>query len=334
LSGHFVALVNQPLASLSYNGKWKREQRKPDLAWIPETGGKEMQELTERIARIRDDQDHGSRWLVRQTIILLHDLAVAKGDAPEQQLQQVYQVGRELARARPVMAALAGAVGRILAVPGALDGIARAAEHLLQDYDQALTRITTFARPYLQGTVMTHSLSGTVSEVLRACVPRLEALILLEGRPRYEGRTAVETLRSEAVALTLITDAQADIFLPFCQAVVVGADTLLADGSLLNKAGTALLARAARGHGVPFYVLSETLKISPQSWSGDLSSLEEQSSLDVWPDPPPGVAVRNFVFDHTPAELITAIITEQGLLSKADIQRQAADLLRFGHELT
>ena len=293
-----------------------------------------MKDLTERIAHIRDDQDHGSRWLVRQTIMLLHDLAREQGGAPEPQLQQVNQTGRELAQARPVMAALAGAVRRILAAPGGLAGIAQAAEQLLEDYDQALPRITAFARPYLRGTVMTHSLSGTVLEVLRACIPQLEALILLEGRPRYEGRTAVEELRSEALALTLITDAQAEIFLPFCQAVVVGADTVFADGSLLNKAGTVLLARAALGHGVPFYVLSETLKISPQNWSGELSGLEEQSSLDVWPDPPPGVTVRNVVFDHTPAELITAIITEQGLLSKVDIQRQAAQLAMLDHKLT
>jgi ribose 1,5-bisphosphate isomerase len=289
-----------------------------------------MEDLTRRIASIRDDREHGSRWLVRQTITLLCDLARESSLTPDERLERLHQAGRELAHARPAMAALAGAVGRILAAPGGPDGMARAAEHLLQEYDQAIARITGFARSHLRGTIMLHSLSGTVMEVLGTCIPPIEQIIILEGRPLYEGRTVASTLSAHAFALTLITDAQADIFLPTCQAVVVGADSILADGGILNKAGTSLLARAARGHGIPFYVLAETLKISPRSWSGDLALLEEHPGQEVWRDPPPGVAVRNFYFDHTSAELVTQIITEQGPLSVDEIRRQAEILQRIG----
>jgi translation initiation factor 2B subunit (eIF-2B alpha/beta/delta family) len=283
-----------------------------------------MEDLTQRIARVRDDREHGSRWLVRQTMVLLHDLATEAGVTPEERLQRVRKAGHELAQARPAMAALAGAVRRILAAQDSPDGMARTAAQLLYDYDQAISRITGFAQPYLQGTIMTHSLSGTVLEVLKACIPPIEHVIILEGRPLYEGRTVARSLSAQSVKLTLITDAQADIFLPTCQAIVVGADSILADGSVLNKAGTALLAWAARGHGVPFYVLSETLKISPQSWSGDLALLEEHSGREVWRDATPEIAVRNFYFDHTPTNLVTRIITEQGPLSLDEIKRQSA----------
>mgnify|MGYP002403250688 CR=1 FL=1 len=286
----------------------------------------DMKNLTERIAQIHDDHEHGSRWLVRQTIDLLHDLAVEPTLSPTEQLQIVRHAGRELAHIRPAMAALAGAVGRILGAPGGLDSMANAAKQLLHANEQAIAHITTFARPYLQGTIMTHSLSGTVLEVFGACIPPVTEVIILEGRPLYEGRTTAKSLNRQAVQLTLITDAQADIFLPMCQAVVVGADSLLADGSVLNKAGTALLARAAQGYNVPFYVLSETLKISPRAWSGDLAWLEEQSASEVWPEPVPGVTVRNFYFDRTPANLITGIITEAGLLDSAAIGRYATQL--------
>ncbi len=286
-----------------------------------------MEELTQRIASIRDDREHGSRWLVYSTIMLLRDLAAQAGFSQEEQIRRLRQAGRELAHARPAMAALAGAVGRILAAPGGPAGMAREAAQLLQEYDQAIARIIDFARPYLQGTIMTHSLSGTVLEVLSACIPPVEHIIIPEGRPLYEGHTVAQSLRAQAVALTLITEAQADIFLPMCQALVVGADSILADGSILNKAGTALLALAAREHNVPFYVLSESLKISPHTWSGDLALLEEHPGEEVWPRPVPGVAVRNFYFDRTPAELVTRIITEQGPLSRDEIGQQAA-LLR------
>lgn len=285
-----------------------------------------MIDLRERIAGVRDDREHGSRWLVRQTIQLLHELATENGVAPEERLQRVRQAGRELARARPAMAALAGAVRRILAASGGPDEMARAANRLLREYDQATARISEFARPHMRGAIMTHSLSGTVLEVLKACVQSLEQLIILEGRPLYEGRTVARSLAGQPLKLTLITDAQADIFLSMCQAIVVGADSILADGSVLNKAGTALLARAARSHGVPLYVLSETLKISPRPWSGDLALLEEHPGQEVWRDAPPQVAVRNFYFDHTPAELISGIITEQGQLNLAEIKRQAEQL--------
>ena len=289
-----------------------------------------MEDFTQRIASVRDDREHGSRWLVRQTITLLRDLATQSSLAPEERLARVRQAGRELAHARPAMAALAGAVGRILAAPGGPDGMARAAEQMLQEYDQAITRITGFVQPYLRGTIMLHSLSGTVMEVLIACIPPVEQIIVLEGRPLYEGRTVARTLSPHSVTLALITDAQADIFLPTCQAVVVGADSILADGSVLNKAGTALLARAARSHRIPFYVLAETLKISPRTWSGDLALLEEHPGQEVWRDPPPGVAVRNFYFDHTPSKLITQIITEQGPLSMEEIKKQAEALQGIG----
>ncbi|HET8841737.1 MAG TPA: hypothetical protein VFN35_09730, partial [Ktedonobacteraceae bacterium] len=183
------------------------------------------------------------------------------------------------------------------------------------------------------GTVMTHSLSGTVLEVLKACVPPIEQFIVLEGRPLYEGRTTASALSVQSIPVMLITDAQAEIFLPMCQSVVVGADSVLADGSVLNKAGTAFLARAALAYSVPFYVLTETLKISPRFWENDLHLLEEHPGDEVWPQAAPGVRVRNFYFDRTPAELIGKVITEQGPLDRDEIRRQAA-LLQQVTELT
>lgn len=282
--------------------------------------------LEQRITSITNDREHGSRWLVRQTILLLRDLATQSTLSPAERLRQVRYAGYELAHARPAMAALSGAVGRILSASGDLDDIAQAASHLLQAYDTSIKHITTYARPLLTGTIMTHSLSGTVLEVLTACLSAIEQVIVLEGRPRYEGREVARALSSHHARVMLITDAQAALFLPLCHAVVVGADSILASGDVLNKAGTALLAWAAHGHHVPFYVLSETLKISPHIWSGDLAQLEEKEAAEVLAQPIAGVSVRNFYFDCTPAHLITKIITEQGALSKQEIQRQAAQV--------
>lgn len=285
-----------------------------------------METPKERIAMIRNDREHGSRWLVRETISVLYDIATQPTSSPEENLQQLHRAGKELANARPAMAALAGAVRRILNAPGGLEGTVREAAKLLREYDSAIEHITGYAKPLLIGTIMTHSLSGTVLEVLTNCLSQIEQVIVLEGRPRYEGREVARALSKSNATITLITDAQADIFLPQCHAVVVGADSILANGDILNKAGTALLAWAAHGHRIPLYVLCETLKISPQSWSGDLAQLEEKEPTEVLEQHIPGVNVRNFYFDRTLSKLVTGVITEQGIMGKKEISQVASQL--------
>ncbi len=285
-----------------------------------------MQNLEQRIAQVRNDREHGSRWLVHEAISIMQDLASTPISSEDEHLPQLRHVGQKLMHARPAMAAIAGAVIRILNAPGGSAGMAREAAHLLEEYDSAIERITEHARPLLTGTLMTHSLSGTVLDVLIACRAAIENVIVLEGRPRYEGRDLARALSKHAIAVTLISDAQADIFLPQCHAVVVGADTVLENGDVLNKAGTALLAWAVHGHNIPMYVLCETLKISPRHWTGDLTQLEEKEPEEVLEQPIPGVTVRNFYFDHTSAKLVTKVITEQGVFSKQEIRKVASTL--------
>src|SRR6266853_412003 len=287
-----------------------------------------METPEERIVMIRNDREHGSRWLVRETISVLYDIATQPTSSPEENIQQLQRAGKELANARPAMAALEGAVRRILTAPDGLEGTAREAAELLREYDSAIEFITGYARPLLTGTIMTHSFSGTVLEVLTNCLSQIEQVIVLEGRPRYEGREVARALSKGNASITLITDAQADIFLPRCRAVIVGADSILANGDILNKAGTALLAWAARGHKVPLYVLCETLKIATYKWRGNLAQLEEKEAEEVWEQPPPGqgITIHNFYFDRTPARLVTKLISEQGVLSKQKIQHEASNL--------
>jgi translation initiation factor 2B subunit (eIF-2B alpha/beta/delta family) len=120
------------------------------------------------------------------------------------------------------------------------------------------------------------------------------------------------------IAVTLVTDAQGPLFISQVEAALVGADGVLADGSLVNKVGTYPLALAARQCDVPFYAACESLKISSrESWTeGDA---EEGDPSEVLPEPPPGVAFRNVYFERTPSELLTAIITEEGAFSPKEL---------------
>ncbi|GHO52659.1 translation initiation factor eIF-2B [Ktedonobacter robiniae] len=303
-----------------------------------------MQQFFERAEQIVRDRDHGSRWLVREAVLLLRSLAMEQSANPQQQVETLFAVGRRLACARPAMSALPSAVSRVLCSTHGPETdvavIAQKATDFLEAYDAAIKQIVEHARPVLHGNVLTCSLSHTLVEALEACRERVEQVYVLEGRPRYEGRTMAQQLALANIQVTLLTDAQAAIFLPQCQCVVVGADSLLADGTVLNKAGTALLAWAAQGYQVPLYVLCETLKISSRRWSDDLAQfaesahlLEEKEASEVWDQPPIGVTVRNYYFDATPAKLVRAWLTERGSLTVPEIASIAHETQHAIHML-
>jgi ribose 1,5-bisphosphate isomerase len=297
-----------------------------------------MDTLEQRIEQTINDREHGSRWLVKEAIEILRDLAQMQELSEHERMDQLLTSARRIARARPAMAALSSAVSQILNVEGGVQAVADKAQKMLDTHSTANAHITEHALSLLQGHVMTCSISGTVLDVLLALREQIEHVTVLEGRPRYEGRETALLLSQHGVAVTLITDAQADIFLPQCQSVIVGADSILINGDVLNKAGTALLAWAAHGHNIPFYVLCETLKISPHRWvehdparqTANFALLEEKEAYEVWePDThegrPYGITVRNFYFDRTPYRLITHILTERGIVDRRAIREVAVE---------
>lgn len=292
-----------------------------------------MDTIDKRIEQTINDREHGSRWLVKEAIAILRDLAQMQELPEQERMDRLLTSARTIAHARPAMAALSSAVSQVLHVEGGVEAVATRAQQLLDMYDAATARISEHARPVIRGRVMTCSISGTVLDVLLALREQIEHVTVLEGRPRYEGRETARVLSQQGIAATLITDAQADIFLPQCDSVVVGADSVLINGDVLNKAGTALLAWSAHGRHIPFYVLCETLKISPHRWidhdpahqTANFSLLEEKEASEVWEPDIPGITVRNFYFDRTPYRLVTHILTEQGMVDRRAIREHAVE---------
>jgi methylthioribose-1-phosphate isomerase len=142
-----------------------------------------------------------------------------------------------------------------------------------------------------------------------------------ETRPRLQGAklTAWE-LQQLGIPFKVIVDGASGFVMKRFRidAVVVGCDRVAANGDTANKIGTYNLALAAKAHGVPFYVACPTSTIDLRITSGDQIPIEEREAeeithLEGTPICPQGTAVFNPAFDVTPAELITAIITENGV---------------------
>jgi methylthioribose-1-phosphate isomerase len=149
------------------------------------------------------------------------------------------------------------------------------------------------------------------------------SLIATETRPYLQGaRLTAWEMVQESIPVTLVTDGMAGHLMQkgAVDLVVVGADRVAANGDVANKIGTYALAVLAARHRLPFYVAAPLSTIDLKVPNGAAIPIEERSAEEIigfrgerWA--PEGVMVANPAFDVTPAELITGLITERGIVS-------------------
>ena len=149
------------------------------------------------------------------------------------------------------------------------------------------------------------------------------AALVDETRPLLQGaRLTAWELAREGIPHQLIVDSAAAglIAQGEVQAIVVGADRIAANGDTANKVGTYALALAAREHGVPFYVVAPSSTIDSAAPNGAAIVVEQRDPAEVTSFAAASIAPQetpalNPAFDVTPARMITALITERGVLS-------------------
>jgi methylthioribose-1-phosphate isomerase len=155
-----------------------------------------------------------------------------------------------------------------------------------------------------------------------------------ETRPVLQGaRLTAWELRRRGIAMTLIADTAAASAMAAGRVdlIVVGADRIVANGDTANKVGTYPLAVLARRHDVPFYVVAPTSTLDLATASGADIRIELRDPLEVsaplgMPFAPEGTPAWNPAFDVTPAELITAVVTERGI-ARPPYGRSLRDLM-------
>jgi len=143
-----------------------------------------------------------------------------------------------------------------------------------------------------------------------------------ETRPLLQGaRLTAWELTERGIPATLLCDSAAGWIMREgrIQAVVTGADRIAVNGDTANKIGTYSVAHLARAHGIPFYVAAPTSTFDLSAPDGRSIPIEERAATEVThpferQTAPLAIDARNPAFDVTPAELITALITERGLI--------------------
>jgi len=159
--------------------------------------------------------------------------------------------------------------------------------------------------------------------------------VVKETRPRKQGHITARQLREMGVPVTLIADNAAGRYLDEVDHVFVGADSIAADGSVVNKIGTRSLAVTARERDTPIVVAAQTLKLDPATLSGHTVEIETRDEAEVISDEDRDsigdIEVANPAFDVTPPRYVDAIVTERGQFPPESIVMVMREL--FGEQL-
>jgi methylthioribose-1-phosphate isomerase len=269
----------------------------------------------------------------------------------------------EIAATRPTAVNLRWALDRVLAASGGDAALAEAEARRIHEEQiesdarcgelgaaliTANTRAESPRRERGPVTVLTHCNTGTLATggigsalgVIKTAYRRgmVAQVVVDETRPLLQGaRLTAWELAHEAIPHRVIVDGAAAglIARGIVDAVVVGADRIAANGDVANKVGTYGLALAAQAHGVPFYVVAPTSTIDRATANGEDIEIEDRAEDEVLSfasaqAAPADARALNPAFDVTPARLVTAIVTERGVLREpygdaiAAIMREAA----------
>ncbi len=305
--------------------------------------------ITSKITRltdeIRNDKTQGASQLARQAMAVLKVAAEhSQANSVEQFLEELKGVGEGLTAARPAMASIFNIVNRYMGTLSQVspdEGVAyfkglavSKADELARVSLQAIAEITSCGLGLIADgdKIITHSYSSTVMAVLGEAPAEGKTIEVIATRSGAggTGQKIAQELGRQGIKVTFIDDTAAGLYVSSANKVMVGADRICADGGVINGVGTYPLALAAQKAAVPFYVLCETLKFDHRL-RGEEADLEEKEPAEVIGKAklPPSVSVKNPYFDLTPLDLVTGIVTENGLLAPDGVTAYIRRLL-FG----
>ena len=284
----------------------------------------EVEETAEAIASM---ETRGAATIAAAAAEALRQQAV-EGDYgdPETFRATMRAAARRLHETRPTAVSLPNTLRYVLTrMEGATvdqlrDSVDAAAQSFERRLDRAQEELGEIGANRLQDgdTVMTHCHSTDALACIEAAVEQGKEIsaVVKETRPRNQGHITAEELTDMGVPVTLVVDNAARRYLDEVDHVLVGADSIAADGSVINKIGTSGLAVNARERGVPVMCAAQTIKLHPETLTGHTVEIEERAETEVI-DPETraeigDIEVHNPAFDVTPPRYMDAIVTESG----------------------
>jgi len=260
---------------------------------------------------IASDNRSGAAEILRRAAALYAQLDFVSAGAT------VDSLSIELARMQPRMSPVIRLANEVM--KSSPDAAARFVENAARAANSTATQAASLIDEGAR--VLTHSRSSTVLEAFDQArrAGKSFAVVATESRPLFEGRTLAEALVKEGVPVTLIIDAAATIAIEEIDLVLVGADAIT-PSSVINKAGTRMIALAAREKGIRVFSVCDTSKFICEDC---LAPEREHPAAELWFDAPPEVSITNKYFESTPLAWFTGIVTEHGVRSSDEAAQLA-----------
>ena len=289
------------------------------------------EEIQVQIEVIKNNTTDGASELARQAIMVMKAAAeTSEADNARDFLLEQKEVGKRLIAARRTMAPILNIITRYLREiikedrKDNLESTRRQAISLADDMHRdsvnAVSKIIDSTAELIENrdVILTHSYSSTVAAAIKeiAGLKRgIKVIVTKSGTGHYGERTAQE-LAEDGIPVLYIDDTAIGLYISGVNKVLVGADRITADGKIINGVGTYTIAAAAKMNNIPVYVLCETLKFD-FAISSSKVDLEERGNTGLIEEGvlPPEVKISNPTFDITPLDFITAIISENGVVT-------------------
>jgi len=289
------------------------------------------EEIQVQIEGIKNNTTDGASELARQSILVMKAAAeTSEVENARDFLLEQKEVGKQLIAARRTMAPISNIITRYLREiirddrKDDLGSMRRQAVSLAEDMHRdsvnAVSKIISSAAELIENkdVILTHSYSSTVVAAIKevAGLRRgIKVIVTKTGTGRYGERTTRE-LAEAGIPVLYIDDTAVGVYISGISKVLVGADRITADGKVINGAGTYTVAASAKVNKIPVYVLCETLKFdfTVSSSKVDLEDHGNAGSIEEG-ILPPEVTISNPTFDITPLDFITAIVSENGVVT-------------------
>lgn len=281
-----------------------------------------MAEVDVVAEKIESMQVRGARDIAIAASEALRDVVKDGGTIEELRI-----AGQKLKAARPSAVSLPNAVNyvlylaegnRVLPEDEYRSKTVGEVEDFLSELNSSLKKIAGIGAELIKkgDTVLTHCQSDTVLEIFKRAWDDGKGInvVCTEARPRHQGYITARKCSEHGIPTTLVIDSAVHWALKELEVdkVFVGADTIAANGDVINKVGTAQIALCASESDIDFFVAAESLKFSPESLMGRMVSIEERDTSEVVEIA--GVSIRNPGFDVTESKYVDAIITEGGVM--------------------
>jgi len=279
------------------------------------------------IRDLKEDNESGANELVSNAIEIIN-AQLELIEEPDRNIEElIHKLSKEIIQTRSSMAPLINLIGFLISnIPTITKKqIGKRLKKYLEIREQKQKELEQVFISFLRGQkkkplkIMLISYSSTIINILNKIKDLDLEFFVLESRPLLEGHRTAKLL-SQRFPTNLIIDAAMSDFIEQSDLVLIGADSVLKDGSIINKVGTKTLTFLAKSRGIKVYVVGDSFKYNLRSHFCNDLVIERKPPEEIYKvkEEKRNLKIHNYYFDITPTNYVKGIISEFGVLIMHD----------------